>query len=125
MTGAVIKFPIGRVVREHRIGATRHGSPELDAIEQAAISVRRAITTLRRQQATLNLRAAVARKKVTPEQQAAACAENMRRIYAREDEDRAAKAKPLNSYTVGVLRKMIAEADAAAGGDNNDEGSAA
>jgi hypothetical protein len=29
----VVKFPIGRVVREHRIGGTRHGSPELDAIE--------------------------------------------------------------------------------------------
>jgi hypothetical protein len=127
MTGAVIKFPIGRVVREHRIGATRHGSPELDAIEQAAISVRRAITTLRRQQATLNLRAAVARKKVTPEQQAAACAENMRHLHARDDENRAAEAKPLNPFMVGVLRKLVAEADAAAAaeGDNNDGGSAA
>jgi len=49
MTGAVIKFPIGRVVRKHRIGGTQHGSPELDAIEQSAISIRRAIETLRRQ----------------------------------------------------------------------------
>jgi hypothetical protein len=38
-SATVIKFPIGPVVREHRIAATRHGSPELDAIEQVAISV--------------------------------------------------------------------------------------
>jgi len=123
MTGAVIKFPIGRVVREHRIGASLSGSPELDAIERSAISIRRAITTLRRQHATLNLLADRARKKVTPEQRAAAGAENMRRIYAREDEDRAAK--PLNPHMVEVLRKIVAEADAAAEDDDNDGGSAA
>jgi hypothetical protein len=124
-TDTIVKFPIGRVVREHRIGGTQHGSPELDAIEQAAISVRRAITTLRRQAATLNLRAAAARKKVSPEQLAAASAENMRHLYARDDENRAAEAKPLDPYTIGVLRKIVAEADAAAEGDNNDGGSAA
>ena len=67
MTGAVIKYPIGRVVREHRIGLTS-ATPELEAINQAAISMRRAITSLRRQEATLNSYAARARKKVTPEQ---------------------------------------------------------
>jgi len=41
----------------------------------------------------------------------------------REDEDRAAE--PLNPYTVDVRRKIVAEADAAAEGDNNDGGSAA
>ena len=66
----VVKFPIGRVVREHRVGASLGGTPELQAIEQAAISVRRAISTLRRQQASLNLLAARASKKVTPEQHA-------------------------------------------------------
>jgi hypothetical protein len=121
----VVKFPIGRVVREHRIRGTQHGSPELDAIEQAAISVRRAIKTLLRQEATLNLRAAVARKKVTPEQRAAARAENMRRLYARDDENHAAEAPALDPYTVGVLRKIVAKADAAAEGNGDDGGSAA
>jgi len=124
-TDTVVKFPIGRVVREHRIRGTQHGSPELDAIEQAAISVRRAIKTLLRQEATLNLRAAVARKKVTPEQRAAACAENMRRLYARDDENRAAEAPALDPFWVDVLRKVVAKADAAAEGDNDDGGSAA
>src|SRR6476661_8010118 len=86
MTGEIIKFPIGRVVREHRIAASLHGSPELDAIERSGISIRRAIETLRRQEATLNLLAARARKKVAPEQRGAACAENMRHIYARINE---------------------------------------
>jgi hypothetical protein len=123
MTGEIVKFPIGRVVREHRIGGTQHGSPELDAIEQSAISIRRAIETLRRQGATLNLLAARARKKVTPEQHARAVEKNMSRIYARQDEDRAAK--PLAPYMVETLRKIVAEADAAAAGDKNDCESAA
>jgi hypothetical protein len=89
----VIKFPIGRVVREHRIGLSGV-TPELEAIERASISVRFAIETLRRQEATLNLYAARARKKVTPEQHARAVKENMRRMYKCEDEDRAAEAKP-------------------------------
>ena len=122
MTGAVIKFPIGRVVREHRIGASLSGSPELDAIERSAISIRRALVTLRRQEATLNLLAATARKKVTREQRAAAGAENMRRIHAREDEDRAAEKKPLDPLFVKVLRQLVAEADAA---EDDDGGSAA
>jgi len=109
-TDTVVKFPIGRVVREHRIRGTQHGSPELDAIEQAAISVRRAIKTLLRQEATLNLRAAVARKKVTPEQRAAACAENMRRLYARDD--------------ARLFRKLADKLEAQAG-DGDDGGSAA
>jgi hypothetical protein len=49
----------------------------------------------------------------------------MQRIYKREDEDRAAEAKPLSPIMVKVLRKIVAEADAAAEGDNNDGGSAA
>ena len=116
-TDTVVKFPIGRVVREHRIRGTQHGSPELDAIEQAAISVRRAIKTLLRQEATLNLRAAVARKKVTPEQRAAACAENMRRLYARDDENCAAAAPPPDARTRRALRKLVDKWDAEAGGD--------
>jgi hypothetical protein len=35
------------------------------------------------------------------------------------------KQSRLDPYTVGVLRKLVAEADAAAEGDNNDGGSAA
>ena len=66
MTGAVVKFPIGRVVREHRIGQIHEATPEAEAIEQAARSVRHALKTLRRQEASLNLRAAQLRKKVTP-----------------------------------------------------------
>ena len=122
--GSVVKFPIGRVVREHRVGLTS-ATPELEAINQAAISMRRAITSLRRQEATLNLLAARAWKKATPEQRERAGAENTRRIYARQDEDRAAEAKPLDPYTVEVFRKIVAEADTAAEGDNNDGGSAA
>ena len=99
--------------------------PELEAIEQAAISVRRAIHTLRRQEATLNLLAARERKKETPEQHARLVEENMSRVYAREAEDRAAEAKPLDPFMVEVLRKMVAEADAAAEADNNDGGNAA
>ena len=106
----VVKFPIGRVVREHRIRGTQHGSPELDAIEQAAISVRRAIKTLLRQEATLNLRAAVARKKVPPEQRAAAYAENTRRLHARDD--------------ARLFRKLADKLEAQAG-DGDDGGSAA
>jgi hypothetical protein len=123
MTGAVVKFPIGRVVREHRIGAFTGATPELEAINQAAISMRRAITTLRRQEATLNLLAAGAWKKATPEQRERASAENTRRIYKREDEDRAAKS--LSPGALQVLRKMVAEADAAAEVDDTDGGSAA
>ena len=123
--GSIVKFPIGRVVREHRIGNITEATPEAEAIEQALRSVRHAIKTLERQRASLNLRAAGEHKKVTPEQHARLVERNMQRIYKREDEDRAAEAKPLTPLMVGVLRKMIAEADAAAEGDNNDGGSAA
>jgi hypothetical protein len=122
---SVVKFPIGRVVREHRIGNILAATPEAEAIEQARRSVSQAIKTLRRQEASLNLRAARERKKETPEQHAQLVERNMRRIYAREDEDRAAEAKPLDPYTVEVFRKIVAKADAAAEGDNNDGGSAA
>jgi hypothetical protein len=113
----VVKFPIGRVVREHRVSASLNGSPELDAIEQAAISVRRAIKTLLRQEATLNLRAAVARKKVPPEQRAAAYAENTRRLHVRDDENCAAAAPPPDARTRRALRKLVDKWDAEAGGD--------
>ena len=87
-------------------------------------SVRRAIKTLQRQYASLILRANRARRKEAPEQHARMVDKHMQHIYARQDEDRAAEAKPLDPYTVGVLRKIVAEADAAAEGDNNDGGSA-
>jgi hypothetical protein len=119
----VVKFPIGRVVREHRIGHLLAATPEGEAIEQALQSVRGAIKTLERQRASLILRANRARKKETPEQHARLVEKNMSRIYARQDEDCAAK--PLAPYTVDLLRKIVAEADAAAEGDNNDGGSAA
>src|SRR3981081_2232355 len=70
----VVKFPIDRVVREHRIGMLLGVTIEAEAIDQALRSVRHAIKSLRRQEATLNLCAARARRKVTPEQQAAAVA---------------------------------------------------
>jgi hypothetical protein len=57
VTGEVVKFPLGRVVREHRISFPLGGMPESEAIDRAAFSVRRAIETLRRQQATLIARA--------------------------------------------------------------------
>jgi hypothetical protein len=120
----VVKFPIGRVVREHRIGPILGATPELEAIERSAISIRRAIETLRRQEATLNLCAARARKKVTPEQQAAAVKKNMRHIYACQDEDRAAAAPPPDAGTRRALRKLVDKWDAEAG-DNDDGGSAA
>ena len=80
---SVVKFPIGRVVREHRIGHILAATPEAEAIEQARRSVSQAIKTLRRQEASLNLRAARERKKETPEQHAQLVERNMRRIYAR------------------------------------------
>ena len=123
MTGTVIKFPIGRVVREHRIGNILAATPEGEAIDQALCSVRRAIKTLRRQEASLNLRLARERRKETPERSARLVEKNMRRICACQDEDRAAE--PLDPFMVNVLRKMIAEAEAAFGDDNNDGGDAA
>ena len=103
----VVKFPIGRVVREHRIGPILGATPELEAIERSAISIRRAIETLRRQEATLNLCAARARKKVTPEQQAAAVA-----------------APPPDAGTRQALRKLMDKWDAEAG-EGDDGGNAA
>ena len=88
----------------------------------AGISIRRAIETLRRQEATLNLCAARARKKVTPEQHARAVEQNMRHIYAREDEDGAAKraaAPPLSPKATQVLRELLDELKAKAGGDGD------
>jgi hypothetical protein len=82
----VVKFPIGRVVREHRVGIILAATPKAEAIEQALRSVRAAIRTLQRQRATLELLAWREREKETPEQHAALVARNMRRIYAREDE---------------------------------------
>jgi hypothetical protein len=79
MTGEIIKFPIGRVVRDHRVG-TLVALSEADAIEQALISNRRAISTLRRQQASLNLRYWAARKRETPEERRAIGERNMRRV---------------------------------------------
>jgi hypothetical protein len=116
----LVKFPIGRIVREHRIGSSQ-ATPELEAIEQAAVSIRQAIETLRRQEATLNLCAARARKKVTPEQQARLTEKNMRRIYACEDEDRAAEAvaaPPPDAGAWRALRKLVDKWDAEAGGDD-------
>jgi hypothetical protein len=46
MTGAVVKFPVGRVVREHRIGCILAATPEAEEVERALRSVRDAITTL-------------------------------------------------------------------------------
>ena len=127
----VVKFPIGRVVREHRIGPILGATPELEAIERSAISIRRAIETLRRQEAILNLCAARARKKVTPEQQAAAVKKNMRRIYACEAEDRAAEAPALDADArlharddARLFRKLADKLEAQAG-DGDDGGSAA
>jgi hypothetical protein len=119
MTGAVIKFPIGRVVREHRIGTFTGATPELEAINQAAISMRRAITSLRRQEATLNLLAARAWKKATPEQRERAGDENTRRIYARQDEDRAAAAPALDVEARRLLRGALAKLEAQASGDGD------
>jgi hypothetical protein len=122
--GSIVKFPIGRVVREHRIGIILAATPEAEAIEQALRSVRGAIETLRRQEATLNLHAARERKKVTPEQHARLVERNMQGIYACQDEDRAAAAPPPDAGTRRALRKLVDKWDAEAG-DNDDGGSAA
>jgi hypothetical protein len=87
----VVKFPIGRVVREHRISYLT-GDTEWEAIERALISMRRATITLRRQQATLTLLEAQARKKRTPEQRARIAERHMQHIYARMAEDEANEA---------------------------------
>jgi hypothetical protein len=103
---SVVKFPIGRVVREHRIGQIHEATPEAEAIEQAARSVRHAIQTLRRQEASLNLRAAQLRKKVTPEQHARLVEKNMRLMRIGEAEDRAAAEPPLDPRQ--ILRELAA-----------------
>jgi hypothetical protein len=86
MTGAVIKFPIGRVVREHRVG-TLVALSEADAIDQALWGVRLAIKSLRRQEASLNLRNWAARKRETPEERRAIGERTMRRVYTWLAED--------------------------------------
>src|SRR5438045_1768449 len=88
-TDTVVKFPIGRVVREHRIGIILAATPKAEAIEQALRSVRDAIRTLQRQRATLELLAWRGREKETPEQHAALVKRSMAHIYAWQDEDAA------------------------------------
>jgi hypothetical protein len=80
-TDTVVMFPIGRVVREHRIGQIHEATPEAEAIERALRSMRHAIKTLEWQQSSLNLRLQRERKKVTPEQHARLVERNMQRIY--------------------------------------------
>src|SRR5579863_3368110 len=86
----IVKFPIGRVVREHRITQVMDGSPESVALSRALRSVSRAIETMQRQRASLMLRLQAARARETPEQHEASVKKNMAHIYAREAEDRAA-----------------------------------
>ena len=121
----VVKFPVGRVVREHRIGPLLMATPEAEAIEQACYSVRRAIKALQRQEASLNLRAARARKKETPEQTARLVEKSMQHVYARQDEDRAAEAAACPPPPPHVLQRMRAlfdrwEAQSDRDGDGGD-----
>ena len=88
MSGEVVKFPIGRVVREHRVGRFDPAT-ESEAINQALVSMRRAIKTLRHQEATLNLRYWAARKRQMPEERARIGERNMQHIHARMAEDEA------------------------------------
>ena len=91
MTGAnVVKFPIGRVVREHRIGCILAASPEAEELDRALRSVQHALTTLRRQEASLILRYRHAREQETPEQHARLVDRNTRRVFACAKEDREA-----------------------------------
>jgi hypothetical protein len=83
----IVKFPIGRVVREHRNALIVGATSEEEAIAQSLVSVRRAITTLRRQESSLFLRSYRAWKRATPEQRRRVGEESMRRIYARLAED--------------------------------------
>ena len=88
----IIKFPIVRAVREHRIGLIVGATSEDEAIEQSLVSMRRAITTLRRQHSTLILASYRARRKRTPEQRRRfdqLTDESLRRVYARIAEDEA------------------------------------
>jgi hypothetical protein len=127
VSATLIKFPIGRVVREHRIGHILAATREGEAIEQAARSVRQAIKTLRRQEASLNLRAARERKKETPEQIARVVEKNMSHVYAREDEDRAAEAAaapPPDASTRQAIRALVDRWDAEAGRDGDGDDAA-
>jgi hypothetical protein len=88
----IVKFPIGRVVREHRSGLIVGETSEEAAIEQSLGSMRRAITTLRRQESTLFLAWYRAQRNRTPEQQRRfdqLADESLRRTYARIAEDEA------------------------------------
>ena len=121
-SSTVVKFPIGRVVREHRIAPLLAATPEAEAIDQAFRSVEHAMKSLERQRASLQLRWNRVRKKETPEQHARLVERNMRRIVACQDEDRAAEraaAPPPDARTRRALRKLIDEWDAKAGGDGD------
>jgi hypothetical protein len=88
---SIVKFPIGRDVREHRIGLIVGATSE-EAIEQSLVSIRRAITTLRRRESSLFLASYRARRKRTPEQLRRfdqLADESLRRVYARIAEDEA------------------------------------
>jgi hypothetical protein len=119
----IVKFPIGRVVREHRTSYLT-GDTEYEVIVRAGISVRRAIRTLRRQEATLTLMEARARKKQTPEEHARIVERHMQYIYAQQDEERAADSPPPDAGARRAIRKLVDSWDAAAGG-GDDGGSAA
>jgi hypothetical protein len=54
---------------------------------------------------------------VTPEQHARAVEQNMRRIYAREDEDGAAEKTAADAAARRRLRELVDKWDAEAGGD--------
>ena len=58
---------------------------------------------------------------MTPEQHARAVEQNMRHIYARQDEDRAAEraaAPPLSPEAAQVLREWLDELEAGGDGDS-------
>ena len=83
MSGEVVKFPIGVVVRQHRIRPAIGATTEEQAIDEAMMSVRHAIKSLKRQEASLHLRSYRAREKATPEQRRRMGEEIMRRVEER------------------------------------------
>ena len=56
---------------------------------------------------------------MTPEQHARAVEQNMRRIYAREDEDGAAEKAAADATARRLIRELFDKWDAEAGGDGD------
>jgi hypothetical protein len=87
MSGEVVKFPIGRVVREHRVRMNFGGSVEANALDAVLHSVDDALASLKRQRSSLLMQFRAARERETPDERARASGRVMARVFMRQAED--------------------------------------